>query len=376
MNFSFIPSPCFVFEESKLETNLKLLNKVQKEADIDIILAFKGFAMWSVFSLIRKYLKGGAASSLNEVKLCIKEMKMPAHTYAVAYKESEIDEILQDSSHITFNSIKQFKLFKEKVFTQKVSCGLRINPEHSDVKIDLYNPSLPDSRLGITTANFPKNLPEGIEGLHFHVLCESDSFALEEVLKAIEDKFEKYLFQIKWINMGGGHLITQKNYNLNHLIKTLKTFKKKYQLQIILEPGSAIAWQTGFLKSTILDIVESGGVKTAIIDASITCHIPDCLEMPYRPSIIGAYKNAKKSKWQYRIGGISCLAGDYLEAYGFDKTLKTGDKIIFEDMMHYTMVKTTTFNGIQHPSIGVLKSSKEFQLIKQFGFEDYKQKLS
>lgn len=371
-----IPSPCFILEETKLEANLKLLKGVQDEAGIDIILAFKGFALWESFPLIRKYLKGATASSLSEVLLCNEEMKALAHTYAVAYKGTEIDQILHNSSHITFNSISQYERFKESAFYNRVSCGLRINPEESDVKTELYNPSSPTSRLGITVSNFPGTLPEGIEGLHFHVLCESDSYALENVLKAVEEKFGKHIHKIKWLNMGGGHLMTRKGYDIGHLIRLLKAFKDKHDVQVILEPGSAIAWQTGNLKTTILDIVKSGGIQTAIIDASFTCHMPDCLEMPYRPSILGAKENIEDSKHQYRLGGVSCLAGDFLEAYGFDHELKVGDEIIFEDMMHYTMVKTSTFNGVQHPSIGIIRNSGEFELVKQFGYVDYKNRLS
>lgn len=376
MKSHHIPSPCFVLEEVKLEANLKLLEQVQKETGVDIILAFKGFAMWQTFPLIKKHLKGASASSLNEVRLCFEKMNCKAHTYAVAYKASEIEEILDQSSHITFNSLVQFEKYGTVALAKRVSCGLRINPGQSDVTTELYNPSSPQSRLGITADQFPDNLPENIEGLHFHVLCESDSYALENVLKAVERKFGKHLHKIKWLNLGGGHLITRPNYEVEHLIKVIKTFKNKYNLELILEPGSAVAWQTGVLRTTILDIVEAGSVKTAIIDASFICHMPDCLEMPYRPSIIGANENTNDSEHQYRIGGISCLAGDFLEAYAFEKELNVRDEVIFEDMMHYTMVKTTTFNGIPHPSIGVLKESGKFELIKEFGYDSYKDKLS
>ncbi len=376
MKNSDISSPCFVLEESKLEANLKLLQQIQLEAGIDIILAFKGFAMWQAFPLVGKYLKGAAASSVHEAKLCADKMQCKAHTYAVAYKAAEIDEILQHSSHITFNSLAQYEQYNEKALAQNLSCGLRINPEQSDVTTELYNPSSSQSRLGITIDNFPEDLPHRIEGLHFHVLCESDSYALEAVLKSVEEKYGKFLPHLKWLNMGGGHLMTSKDYDIPHLISLLKAFKEKYDLNIILEPGSAVAWQTGFLKTTVLDIVASGGIKTAIIDASFTCHMPDCLEMPYRPEIVGANKDTAHSAFEYRIGGVSCLAGDFMETYGFDERLQIGDEIIFEDMMHYTMVKTSTFNGIQHPAVGVLKSSGEFEVVKTFGYEDYRDKLS
>lgn len=371
-----IPSPCFVLDEFRLEKNLQLLQRIQDEAGVDIILAFKGFAMWSAFPLVRNYLKGATASSLNEVKLCVEEMKCKAHTYSVAYAEEEIDEILQSSSHITFNSLNQFNKYKGKTKKSGVSCGIRINPEHSDVDTDLYNPSAPDSRLGMTYTHFEDGFPKGIDGLHFHVLCESDSYALADVLNALEEKFGNELKKVKWVNMGGGHAITRTGYDVDHLINLLSKFKNKYNVEVILEPGSAIGWQTGDLHTTILDIVENGGVKTAIIDGSFTCHMPDCLEMPYRPKIKQGYEDQNIGKFKYKLGGVSCLAGDYLDNYSFDNELHVGDALVFEDMIHYTMVKTTTFNGVKHPSIGIVRSSGEFELIKVFGYNDYKNRLS
>ncbi|MFY0652524.1 MAG: carboxynorspermidine decarboxylase [Cyclobacteriaceae bacterium] len=369
-----IPSPCFLLEEQRLINNLKLLQGVQESAGVDIILALKGFALWKVFPLISKYLKGATASSLNEVLLCKEEMKAKAHTYAVAYSENEIDEMLANSSHITFNSLEQFHMYSSKA--RSVSCGLRINPEKSDVKAELYNPSDPGSRLGLTSDQMPYVLPDGIEGLHFHTLCESDSYALEKVLNAVESKFQQYLKKIKWLNLGGGHAITRKDYDIDHLIRLLNRIKQTYNLQIIMEPGSAVAWETGELYTTILDIVKNNKTQTAIIDASFTCHMPDCLEMPYRPNIRGGYVDENHANYKYRIGGLSCLAGDYLDSYSFDKELKVGDKIVFEDMMHYTMVKTTTFNGIQHPAIAIRKKSGEVEIVRKFHYADYKNRLS
>ena len=371
-----IPSPCFVLDENRLEKNLQLLKRVQDEAGVDIILAFKGFAMWSAFSLVRKYLKGATASSLNEAKLCIEEMKCKAHTYSVAYAEDEIDGILQSSSHITFNSLNQFERYKDRALNQNVSCGIRVNPEFSDVDTDLYNPSAPDSRLGMTKGHFGSGLPEGMHGLHFHVLCESDSYSLEGVLDALEAKFGNELKQAKWVNMGGGHAITRAGYDVDHLIDLLIKFKEKHKVDVILEPGSAVAWQTGDLHTTVLDIVENGGVKTVIIDGSFTCHMPDCLEMPYRPKIKQGYEDKEAGKFKYKLGGVSCLAGDYLDTYSFDNELHITDQIVFEDMIHYTMVKTTTFNGVKHPSIGIIRSNGEFELIREFGYKDYKDRLS
>ena len=378
IDYSKVSVPCYLLEESLLRRNLELMKKVQAEAGIDIILAFKGFAMWSVFPLVRQYLKGATASSLDEAKLCYEEMKVKAHTYAVAYRDSEFEEIMKLSSHITFNSLNQFERFKEdvKAFPEKISCGIRVNPEYSEVTTDLYNPSSPTSRLGMTAAHFGDTLPEGIEGLHFHVLCESSSFALENTLKSFEEKFGHLIPQVKWVNMGGGHLMTRKGYDVNHLISMLKSFREKWGVEVILEPGSAVAWETGDLVASVLDVVENNGVKTAILDVSFTCHMPDCLEMPYKPRIRGAKMDPEPDKPTYRMGGMSCLAGDFMSEYSFEKALVPGDLVVFEDMIHYTMVKTTTFNGVPHPAIGIWKENNSFQLVRTFGYDDYKRRLS
>ncbi|NQU52508.1 MAG: carboxynorspermidine decarboxylase [Bacteroidetes bacterium] len=378
MDYSKIPSPTFVLDEKLLRENLELINEVQKGADIEIILAFKGFAMWSTFPLVREYLSGATASSLNEARLCFEEMKTRAHVYSPIYFEKEFSELMSYSSHIVFNSFQQFNKFYAE--TQKaahpISCGIRVNPEYSDVETDLYNPSAPGSRLGVGIEEFPDKLPGGIEGIHFHVLCESDSFSLEKVLEKLEAKFGDYLHQVKWVNMGGGHLMTRKGYDHQHLIKLLKSFKEKYTIKVILEPGSAIAWDTGVLVSTVQDIVEHKNVKTAILDVSFTAHMPDTLEMPYRPRIIGAADPNKTSKHLYRLGGVSCLAGDFMEAYDFGKPLKIGDQIIFKDMIHYTMVKTSMFNGVNHPAIAIWKENDTLEIIREFGYEDFKGRLS
>ncbi|MEO9485339.1 MAG: carboxynorspermidine decarboxylase [Ekhidna sp.] len=369
-----IPSPCFVLDEEALLRNLQLINDVQRRADVEIILAFKGFAMWSVFPLVKQYANGATASSLNEVKLCNEEMGVKSHTYCVAYANDEFPEIASQSSHITFNSLSQYRQFVDKV-PEGVSVGLRVNPEWSDVETDLYNPSSPVSRLGISHESL-KELPAGIEGLHFHVLCESDSYALEKVMMSFESKFGHLLSQVKWVNMGGGHLMTKEGYDTNHLIKILSNFKKKYDVHVILEPGSAFAWQTGDLHATVLDVVDRGGKKTAIFDGSFTCHMPDCLEMPYRPKLENGSDEHVAGWHPFRLGGVSCLAGDFLEEYWFEKPLESGDQLIFKDMIHYTMVKTSTFNGVKHPSIGILRKTGEFELIRQFGYEDFKDRLS
>ncbi|MFY0687599.1 MAG: carboxynorspermidine decarboxylase [Cyclobacteriaceae bacterium] len=370
-----MPSPAFVLEEKLLEENLQLLNRVQKDAGVEIILAFKGFAMWSQFKLVKQYLSGATASSLNEARLCYEEMGCRSHTYCVAYDEMEFDEIVAMSSYLSFNSIGQFERFGERV-PGDVKVGLRVNPEWSDVEIDLYNPSSPVSRLGVTREKMPSVLPKGITGLHFHVLCESSAESLSDVLDQLELRFSEYLKEVEWVNMGGGHLMTRDGYDLDLLIARLKDFKEKYDVQVILEPGGAVAWQTGYLKTTVLDLVENGGLKTAIIDASFTCHMPDCLEMPYRPIIRDAHENPEGKPFRYRIGGVSCLAGDFLEEYGFDQDLKVGDQLIFEDMIHYTMVKTSTFNGVKHPTICVTRTDGQFDVLRQFGYEDFKNRLS
>ena len=378
MDYSKLPSPAFVLDEKLLRQNLELINRVQQEAGIEIILAFKGFAMWSVFPLVRKYLSGATASSLFEARLCFEEMKTLAHVYSPVYFESEFKELMSYSSHIVFNSIIQFqKYYQEtKKADHPISCGIRVNPEFSDVGTDLYNPSAAGSRLGVGSAEFPNELPDGIEGIHFHVLCESDSFSLEKVLENLESKFGKYLHKVKWVNMGGGHLMTKAGYNHSHLIQLLKKFSIKYNVKVILEPGSAIAWETGVLVSTVIDIVEHKGIKTAILDVSFTAHMPDTLEMPYRPKIVGTTDPNENSYHLYRLGGVSCLAGDFMEAYDFGHELQVGERIIFLDMIHYTMVKTTMFNGVNHPAIAILNENGNLDIVRKFTFEDFKRRLS
>lgn len=379
MDIKKIPSPSFVLDESRLRQNLELINRVQKEAGVSVILAFKGFAMWSAFPLVRQYLPGATASSLNEARLCFEEMKVKAHTYAVAYAPREFGQILKFSSHITFNSLAQYRRFQKKVAAspEPVSCGIRANPEWSPVGTALYNPASPGSRLGEVVENFKGKLPDGIEGLHFHVLCESTSYDLERVLDNFESKFGHFLPKLKWVNFGGGHLMTREGYDVPHLISVLQRFRARHpHLEVILEPGSAIAWDTGVLVSTVLDIVENKGIKTAILDCSFTAHMPDTLEMPYRPRIREAHENAANGKFKYRLGGVSCLSGDFMEEYGFDRKLKVGDRLVFEDMIHYTMVKTTTFNGVTHPSIAIWREGGRLDVVRKFGYRDYRNRLS
>lgn len=372
-----IPSPCYVIEERLLRNNLSLIKSVKERAGVNIILAFKAFAMWKAFPIVREYIPFSTASSKYEAQLAYEEMGSPAHTYSPAYTETDFPMIMRYSSHITFNSLSQFHRFypRVKADDNRVSCGLRINPEYSDVETDLYNPCAPGSRMGVISDLLGDTLPEGVDGLHFHTLCESTSFDLEKTLAEVEKRFGRFLPHIKWLNMGGGHLMTRKGYDTEHLIGLLKAFKAKYpNLELIMEPGSAFAWQTGFLLATVVDIVENHGIKTAIMDASFTCHMPDCLEMPYKPVIRHAV-DATEGTHTYRIGGNSCLSGDYMGDWSFEKPLVIGDKLIFEDMIHYTIVKTNMFNGIPHPSLALWSKEDELVIYRTFGYEDYKNRM-
>lgn len=378
IDYSQIPSPCYIIDEERFRNNLKLIRKVADESGAEIILAFKGFAMWGVFPVFREYFSGASASSPHEARLSFEELGSRAHTYSPVYKQETFPEIMRYSSHITFNSLAQYYKFYNRDEYEKlgISTGLRINPGFSEIGHDIYNPCSPGSRLGITADDLKKSgLPEGVEGLHFHVLFESDSFALEKVLKVVDEKFSVYYPRLKWINMGGGHLMTGEGYDTAHLTGMLKEFRKRSGLHVILEPGSAFAWQTGELVSTVEDIVENNGIRTAILDTSFTAHMPDCLEMPYKPKILGA-GDPVKGKPTYRLGGNSCLSGDFMGDWSFGNELKPGDRIVFMDMIHYTMVKTTTFNGVQHPSIGIWTRDNKFKLLREFGYEDYRNRLS
>lgn len=373
-----IPSPAYVLEMRRLRENLELIKGVQDRAGVSIILALKGFAMWRVFPMVAKYLKGATASSLHEARLIFEEMGVKAHTYSPAYLPGEFEDIMRYSSHITFNSINQYHRYKDQVanFPEKISAGIRVNPEYSEVEVDLYNPAAPGSRLGEVVDNFKDGLPEGVEGLHFHTLCESSSYDLEKVLKSFETKFSKFFPALKWVNFGGGHLMTRKGYDIEHLVQLLKGFRQRYpHLEVILEPGSAIAWDTGVLVATVLDIIENRGITTAILDVSFTAHMPDTLEMPYRPRIAGA-TDPEPGKPTYRIGGVSCLAGDYMSEYSFDHVLQISEKMVFYDMIHYTMVKTTTFNGVKHPDIAIWHEDDTLEIVREFGYDDYKNRLS
>ena len=379
-NVSEIPSPCYVIEEELLHKNLQLIKSVSERSGAEIIMAFKAFAIWKLFDITRQYIPHSTASSLSEARLAFEKLGSKAHTFAPVYKDSEIETIAQCSSHITFNSLAQFNRHKSVAEKYGISCGVRINPEYSDVETDLYNPCAPGSRFGIIKDQLPDQLPEGIEGLHFHTLCESTSYDLENTLKVVEERFAPWLKQVKWINMGGGHLMTKKGYDTEHLIELIRGFKARHpHLHVILEPGSAHVWRTGVLVSEIQDIVENHGIKTAIVDVSFACHMPDCLEMPYQPKIIGAEIIDKEnsqlstlnSQLSYRMGGNSCLSGDFVGSWQFDHELQIGERIIFEDMNHYTNVKTNMFNGISHPSIALRRLDGKIEILRTYTYEDY-----
>lgn len=377
MDITKIPSPCYVLDETKLRRNLDLIRSVKERSGADIILAFKAFALWKAFPIIREYITRSTASSVSEAQLAFEEMHSKAHTFTPAYTDCDFPLFLKYSSHITFNSLSQYERYYPyiKKYPGKISCGLRINPQYSDVETDLYNPCAPGSRLGIIRKNLGDTLPEGVEGLHFHTLCESTSYDLEKTLQKIEEQFGTLLPRIKWLNMGGGHLITAEKYDPEHLVTLLKNFRSRYPgLKLILEPGSAFVWQTGILRSKVVDIVENENIKTAILDVSFACHMPDCLEMPYKPVIRNAVE-PQPGKPVYRMGGNSCLSGDFVGDWTFDEPLKIGDDIIFEDMMHYTTVKTTMFNGISHPSIALWTKEGELKIYRKYSYEDYKNRM-
>lgn len=381
-NIDKIPSPCYVLEEKLLRRNLALIRSVAQRANVEIILAFKAFALWKSFPIFREYISQTTASSLFEARLAKEEFGSKAHTYSPAYTENEFEEIVECSSHITFNSLSQYERFASMA-KDKASVGLRVNPEYSEIETELYNPCAQGSRFGILAKDLPEQLPEQIKGFHIHCHCESGSDVFVRTLKHIEEKFSPWFSQLKWINFGGGHLMTRQDYDVELLIETLQGFHARYtHLKVILEPGSAFAWQTGPLVAKVVDIVENNGVKTAIINASFTCHMPDCLEMPYKPAVRHAVtleeedlETARNTPHTYRIGGNSCLSGDFMGLWQFDHDLRIGEMLIFEDMIHYTTVKTNMFNGIGHPSIGMLYENGAFELFRRYVYEDYRDRM-
>lgn len=414
-SFPGVPSPCFILEEKLLRKNLALIRKIAQEAEVEFILAFKAFALWKTFPIFREYISHTTASSPYEARLAFEEFGTKAYTYSPAYEENTFEEILRYSGHISFNSLSQLARFLPRVRAMghdAPSIGLRINPEYSEITTEIYNPCALGTRFGVAAEMLGPSLPDGVEGFHCHNHCESSSFALERTLEQVERKFGKFLPQLRWLNLGGGHLVTRKDYDAAHLIEILRNFRKKYSnLKLILEPGSAFAWQTGVLVAQVVDIVENQGVKTAILNVSFTCHMPDCLEMPYTPDVRGAKivhegeaitpsserdnealsktstesngyvtcsdtdKVAQQSKFIYRLGGNSCLSGDYMGNWSFPTSLTVGQEIIFEDMIHYTTVKTTMFNGIHHPSLAIQHLDGTIELLRNFTYEDWRDRM-
>ena len=380
MNINEIQTPFYVVYEDRLRSNLELISEVRRRAGVDVIMAFKANALWRTFGIVREYCRNSTASSLNELRLGREFLGGEVHSYCPAYTSATIDEYIAGSSHITFNSLGQYVRFADKVREARrrghdISPGLRVNPRCSVIETDIYNPALPGSRFGVGATELSGGLPEGIEGLHFHALCESDSFALERVLAAFEEQFGHLLPQLKWVNMGGGHLMTREGYDIEHLISMLTDFRRRHpNLKVILEPGSAFTWRTGDLITSVVDTVENDGVPTAIVDVSFSCHMPDTLEMPYKPAITESVPEGQGEPW--RLGGNSCLSGDYMGDWYFSETLEAGQRLTLEDMNHYTTVKTTMFNGIQHPDIVLCHSDGRCEYLRRFTYDDYKNRMS
>jgi len=371
-----LPSPCWLLEEKKLIKNLELLKSIKEKSGAKILLALKGYALWKSFPIIQTYLDGCCASGLHEAKLAHEEFGKEVHTYSPAFKEEEIEELASISHHLVFNSPSQFKRFSKQAKEEnpELSLGLRVNPEYSESPKEIYNPCGLYSRLGTTIENFDESILENCEGLHFHALCEQNSTALENVLQNFEKKFSAYIPHMKWINFGGGHHITRKSYDIEKLITLIRTFKERYNVEVYLEPGEAVGWETGPLITTVLDIMHNG-IDIAILDTSAEAHMPDTIIMPYRAEVYGAGQAGEKP-YTYRLSGNTCLAGDIMGDYSFDTPLKIGDRIFFKDQMHYTMVKATTFNGIKLPAIAIKKKNGEIEVLREFGYEEFKRRLS
>ncbi len=383
-----VPTPAYVLEETRLRRNLELIRDVAEEAGVEIILAFKAYALWKTFPIFKEYIRATTASSLWEARLAAETFGAKAHTFSPAYTESEIDKISAYSSHLTFNSLTQFERFAARAgeANPEIKLGLRINPEYSEIKTELYNPCAPGTRLGVAAGKLPECLPAGLTGFHLHCHCESGADALKRTLEKVEEKFGRWLERISWLNLGGGHLFTRDDYDTDLFVSLMKELRRRHpNLEIILEPGSAFAWRAGTLVASVEDIVEDGGIRTAVLNVSFTCHMPDCLEMPYWPGVRGAVtlenydprrrEGENSGEHVYRLGGNSCLAGDYMSAWRFPRELRTGDRIIFEDMLHYTTVKTTMFNGITHPCIALLRPDGSLDMLRRYDYEDYRDRM-
>lgn len=376
-NIKDIPTPFYIVYEDRLCRNLSLIRDVAERADVDIIMAFKANALWKTFPIIREYISGSTASSLNEMRLGVEELHSDVHAYCPVYTDATFPIFLKHCSHITFNTIAQFRRFYPQIRDNgSVSAGLRVNPQCSVIDTDIYNPCIPGSRFGMTADMLGDSLPEGVEGLHFHALCESSAADLAKVLEAFESQFGRFLPALKWVNMGGGHLMTRAGYDVEGLITLLQGFKRRWPgLHVILEPGSAFTWRTGDLVTSVMDTVENQGVRTAIIDASFACHMPDCLEMPYKPAVSEALPDDASHGFEYRLGGNSCLSGDFCGFWRFAEPLVAGQRLTLEDMNHYTTVKTNMFNGLQHPSIYFCAADGNLSLLREFTYEDYRSRM-
>lgn len=375
-DLSNVPTPCYVLDEARLLQNLAVLDDVQKRTGCKIIMALKGFAMFGAFPLIREHLRGVTASSLHEARLGREEFGGEVHVFAPAYREAEFDELLAYSDHLVFNSFSQWERFKPRLAAsgKRVSCGIRVNPEHSEVPVALYDPCAPFSRLGVTRRNFRGNDLEGITGLHFHTLCELNADSLARTLKAFEGKFGEFIPRMEWVNFGGGHHITRADYDVDLLCELITHFRKRYAVEVYLEPGEAVVLNAGVLVASVLDLIHNQK-DIAILDASAAAHTPDVIEMPYRPEIEGAGKLGEFAH-DYRLGGLTCLAGDVFGDYSFAQPLAVGSRLVFNDMAHYTMVKNNTFNGVGLPAIAIQDMQKRIRIVRQFGYEDYRNRLS
>jgi carboxynorspermidine decarboxylase len=376
IDFSQFPSPCYVLDEARLRRNMEILDRVQLESGAKIICALKGYSLWASFGIVKQYLHGTTASGLYEAKLGHEEFGGEVHVYSPAFTEDDMTEILTIADHISFNSFSQWTRFREMVKNapRKVSAGIRVNPEFSEVETPLYDPCVPFSRLGVTKAEFRPGLLEGLDGLHFHSLCGKGADTLERTIAVIETNFAEFLPKVKWVNFGGGHHITKASYDVDGLIRVIKAFKEKWNVEVILEPGEAVGWQTGWLVSSVVDLMHNG-MGIGILDISVSAHMPDCLEMPYRPEILDAGEALEKPH-TYRLGGTTCLAGDIVGDYSFDKPLEIGQQLVFDDMIHYTIVKTTMFNGVKHPAIGILRENGSFDVVREFTYADFKHRQS
>ncbi len=374
-DISKLKTPCYVTDENLLLHNLKMLDHVRKETGCKILLAQKAFSMYSVYPLLSKFLDGTTASGLFEAKLGREEFIGEVHVFSPAYKQAEMEQLLKISDHIVFNSFRQWAKYRNLVkgCGRDISCGIRVNPEYSEIETEIYNPCAENSRLGITKDQFDESMLDGIDGLHFHTMCEQGAETLKRTLPYFEEKFGKYLYGMKWVNFGGGHHITRDDYNVDLLIECIKYISVKYNVQVYLEPGEAVALNAGFLVTEVLDVGKNG-MNLAIVDTSAACHMPDVLEMPYRPLIIDSGQAGEKL-YTYRLGGPTCLAGDIIGDYSFDKPLKEGDRLVFTDMAIYSMVKNNTFNGMPLPSIYLHTLDGELKLIKEFGYDDFKKRL-